>query len=506
MERPDILIFMSDQHAPQFMSGAGMDIDTPNLDKIKKQGTAFEGAYTACPLCVPARMAMLSGMRASDTGIFTNMDQLPNTIPTFLNCLVAAGYETVLAGRMHFIGQDQRHGFTRRIADDFTNSGYLRPERMKEDFGIHLQTMGYKWCTDVVGGGESPVVGYDEMVVNTVENYLSEPHEKPQCILVGTYGPHFPYVAPKDLFLKYFSDNKIIENLSDGEEIQNPMLQQLQKKVPTELKKACCAAYKGLVEHTDSLVGRVLEKFKEFTVGKGSKKIFVYLSDHGDTVGDHGIFGKKTFYEKSAKIPLIFWGDDICKGCSVASPVSILDLGPTLCEAAGISVPERNRGKSLFQVLKGGEEDTERVVLSESMDKDPMGKWTYGAMLRSKDYKFISYHGYEEYDQLFDMNKNASERENLASACPEICAKFRRLLKEETNPGEAEILQTEHEENAAVFKLVESQTEIPDIERFRGYSGKMKEYPEICVAKLCSEPGKEQISRFTGFPKGGSGK
>ena len=461
MERPDILIFMSDQHAPQFMSGAGMDIDTPNLDKIKKQGTAFEGAYTACPLCVPARMAMLSGMRASDTGIFTNMDQLPNTIPTFLNCLVAAGYETVLAGRMHFIGQDQRHGFTRRIADDFTNSGYLRPERMKEDFGIHLQTMGYKWCTDVVGGGESPVVGYDEMVVNTVENYLSEPHEKPQCILVGTYGPHFPYVAPKDLFLKYFSDNKIIENLSDGEEIQNPMLQQLQKKVPTELKKACCAAYKGLVEHTDSLVGRVLE---------------------------------------------IFWGDDICKGCSVASPVSILDLGPTLCEAAGISVPERNRGKSLFQVLKGGEEDTERVVLSESMDKDPMGKWTYGAMLRSKDYKFISYHGYEEYDQLFDMNKNASERENLASACPEICAKFRRLLKEETNPGEAEILQTEHEENAAVFKLVESQTEIPDIERFRGYSGKMKEYPEICVAKLCSEPGKEQISRFTGFPKGGSGK
>lgn len=96
--RPDILLFMSDQHAPQFMAGAEMEVDTPNLDALRREGTSFSEAYTACPLCVPARMAMLSGMRAARTGIFTNNDALPDTLPTFLHHLAAAGYETVLPG------------------------------------------------------------------------------------------------------------------------------------------------------------------------------------------------------------------------------------------------------------------------------------------------------------------------------------------------------------------------------------------------------------------------
>lgn len=98
--RPDILLFMSDQHAPQFMAGAEMEVDTPNLDALRREGTSFSEAYTACPLCVPARMAMLSGMRAARTGIFTNNDALPDTLPTFLHHLAAAGYETVLVGRI----------------------------------------------------------------------------------------------------------------------------------------------------------------------------------------------------------------------------------------------------------------------------------------------------------------------------------------------------------------------------------------------------------------------
>ena len=112
MNHPDILLFMSDQHAPQFMGGAEIPVDTPNLDVLRREGTSFNETYTACPLCVPARMAMLSGTRPSHTGIFTNVDTLPDTQPTFLHHLAAAGYETVLVGRMHFIGQDQRHGFT----------------------------------------------------------------------------------------------------------------------------------------------------------------------------------------------------------------------------------------------------------------------------------------------------------------------------------------------------------------------------------------------------------
>ena len=201
---PDILLFISDQHAPQYQAGGQMPVDTPNLAALREQGTAFDAAYTPCPLCVPARMAMLSGLAPHHTGIFTNNDTLPQTTPTFLHAMAAAGYETVLVGRMHFIGPDQRHGFTRRVAPDFTNSGWVRPQKtLEQDFGVHTQTMGYKWCIDVVGGGASPVVCYDDMVLDALEQYLAQPHSKPQLIVVGTYGPHFPYVAPPELFLKY---------------------------------------------------------------------------------------------------------------------------------------------------------------------------------------------------------------------------------------------------------------------------------------------------------------
>ena len=99
---PDILLFISDQHAPQYQADGQMPVDTPNLAALREQGTAFDAAYTPCPLCVPARMAMLSGLAPHHTGIFTNNDTLPQTTPTFLHAMAAAGYETVLVGRMHF--------------------------------------------------------------------------------------------------------------------------------------------------------------------------------------------------------------------------------------------------------------------------------------------------------------------------------------------------------------------------------------------------------------------
>lgn len=127
---------------------------------VSLMASFFDGIPRDLEEAASARMAMLSGMKASSTGIFTNIDALPDTLPTFLHHLVSAGYETVLVGRMHFIGRDQRHGFTKRVAPDFTNSGWARLPWLAQDFGVHTQTMGYKWCTDVVGAGESPVLCY----------------------------------------------------------------------------------------------------------------------------------------------------------------------------------------------------------------------------------------------------------------------------------------------------------------------------------------------------------
>ena len=146
---------------------------------------------------------MMSGQRAGRTGIFTNFDSFPNTQPSILHPLVASGYETVLCGRMHFVGIDQRHGFTKRIAPETTPVGWSRPvERLRQERGVFTPTYVAKFATNFVGGGESPVINYDRVVIQAALDYLAEEHEKPQLIVVGVYGPHFPYVAPKAFYEK----------------------------------------------------------------------------------------------------------------------------------------------------------------------------------------------------------------------------------------------------------------------------------------------------------------
>ena len=198
MKQPDILLFMSDQHGADYCSWGDVKVDTPTLDAIRKTGTVFENTYTSCPLCVPARISFMSSKLPSDTGCYGNQDALPDITPCFTHALVAAGYETVLAGRMHFVGEDQRHGFTKRIAPDITPVSWTVPkEKMAQERGNLMGCQGEPFCLNYVGAGESPVMNYDKMVIEQVLEYLEEPHEKPQFILVGTYGHIFHILRQK---------------------------------------------------------------------------------------------------------------------------------------------------------------------------------------------------------------------------------------------------------------------------------------------------------------------
>lgn len=127
MHVKDILVFLSDQHSPLFSEYAGGPARTPTLNRLCAEGTSYTSCYTSCPLCVPARMSMLTGRLPSKTGVMRNNDTIPDVMPTFLHPFVAAGYETVLIGRMHFVGKDQRHGFTKRLAQDMTPVTWNRP-------------------------------------------------------------------------------------------------------------------------------------------------------------------------------------------------------------------------------------------------------------------------------------------------------------------------------------------------------------------------------------------
>lgn len=486
MPKSDILLFMSDQHAPQFMQGAEVDVDTPNLAAMKQEGVTFQEAYTPCPLCVPARMSMLSGKRASRTGVFTNTDTLSNTEPTFLHELTAAGYETVLAGRMHFIGVDQRHGFTKRIAPDMTPVTWSRPaEQLRQERGVFSRTFAGTWAPQVVGGGESPVLHYDDMVIRTVLEYLEQPHEKPQFIVVGTYGPHFPYVAPPKLFEKYWKRVRAPKLHCMVPEYMNPCLLGHRVETSEDVVRGAMAAYCGMIERMDGQIGRVREAFDRFVRRRGTKKIFAYLSDHGDQVGERDLFGKETFFEKSVKIPMIFTGDGISAGVSVTGPVSLLDLGPTVCELGEAGTPRGSDGISLVRQLRGETVDQDRVVFSEFMEKNPEGNWRYSLMLRQGRWKYITYHGYEDQDMLFNISTDPLEEKNLAETDFERLEYFRELADAEAPDMEAlELIQAERAYSTKLFSAWEEAAGTEEHERWKENPPSARENPQICIAGL----------------------
>jgi choline-sulfatase len=153
--------------------------------------------------------------------------------------------------------------------------------------------------------------------------------------------------------------------------------------------------------------------------------IFIYASDHGDTCGEHGIFGKTTFLEGSSGVPVVFEGPGIGKNTKLWGAVSLLDMGPTLCEIAGVEPPPAQDGRSLLKALYSGKDDINRTVLSEFISAGPDNKFYPGRMLRKGKWKLIHYYLYDKYDLLFNLETDPQECRNVRSENPEI---YKRLL------------------------------------------------------------------------------
>ena len=492
MSKPDILVFMTDQHTPYYSGWLGHNVDTPNFDRLSAEGTRFDQAYTPCPLCVPARMAMLSTLLPHRTGVFTNRDALPDTQATFLHPLAAAGYETVLCGRMHFVGPDQRHGFTRRIAPDITATSWGGAWKKNcETRGVFATTFGAPGATAFAGGGLSPVLLYDELVIQRAMEYLALPHKKPQCLFVSIYAPHFPYVAPKELFEKYFERVHLPPTFGQTPPYLNTPLQRRQNAgVTPEKARAALAAYCGMIENADKQFGRIREAFEAFTARRGAGELVCYVSDHGDQVGDRGIYGKDTFFEKSVKVPMIFAGDGVQAGRAVNTPVSLLDLGPTLWDWLGTDRIPQTDGESLAPALRGEPLNADRPIISELLELltgnkfDPKvmaapKEYGFGVMVRQGAYKYIRYHGFNE--MLFTPEQDAEERLDLTDAEPEQAARLRRLADAVADPVAAQQRQKWRDRKLDWFAKVEQSVGCDDSEWWLDCPPEARVKPEICV-------------------------
>lgn len=490
MKQPDMLLVMSDQHAARYTGYDGGMADTPNLDAMAAEGTRFDAHYTSCPLCVPARMSFVSGALPTRIGVTNNRQTIPETRPTFLFPLVEAGYETVLIGRMHFIGKDLRHGFMRRIGGDMTPTCWSLPHSVPAaEKGDLYPAFASSGEPKIVGGGESPVIYYDREIVRLALEYLACPHDKPQFIVVGTFGPHSPLVAPPDLYLKYRERNylppdfHVFPDFVSG----NPWLASHRfPEISDEQGRKAAAAYCALIEQTDGYIGQLRSAFCTYTKRAGHAGVFGYTSDHGDMIGSRKMYGKQTFFEDSVRVPLVLTGDGIPAGRIITDPTGIMDLGPTFCELAGTSYEGRFvDGISLTPMLaadykKGASAHPVISQLMETAGRRPEGKISYAVMVREGKWKYIRYHGSPDTAVLFDMEKDPDETVNRIERCPEI-AKHLNDAAEQT--ADAESAEQEHRERMRMSRwlaVCEAATGTPDLERW-------KDNPETARGQLAVE-------------------
>ena len=425
----DILLYMSDQHSYRLQGYAGdAVVRTPNLDRIAAAGTAMANAMTACPLCVPARAAMISGQLPSNNGVLFNFGSLPSDQATFLHYLNAAGYDTVLCGRMHFVGPDQRHGYSQRIAGDRTpvfHNGVPAPRRID---GTPSRVTGYdeNGAVRYIGAGDSPVLAYDRYVVERALTYLAADHDRPQFITVGTYGPHFPYVAPPELY-DYYYDKVSLDDVDDTFAGGAALAGKMQEADP-QVARAARAAYYGMVELQDRHIGAVYDAFQAYLRRTGREGVFIYVSDHGDMNATHGYYGKQVFYDPAVHIPFLVQGAGVAAGRVVESPVSLLDVGPTVCALAGVAMPARD-GKNLAPQLAEGAQDPDRMVVSELYTYLTDGRTSLGRMVKWRNWKYFVYSGLEGDEHLYDLAADPAEEHNLAAERPDLAARLRAALQ-----------------------------------------------------------------------------
>jgi len=448
MTKPNILLIVSDQHRRDWVGCRETPwLRTPNLDDLAARGVSFDFAYCSSPLCGPSRMSMMTGRRPEKLGIFINEHSLSPDVPTMAHSIGLAGYETVLCGRMHFCGPDQRHGYQRRLAGDFVRSYAGGPiTNLGENTGA---ASNLKRALETAGPHDNPVMRYDSYVTDCCEAFLAEREDdRPLFLTVGYYGPHHPWNAPPDRF------EEALERVRSAKpRVVDPKGETLHRFlkedggcqiVSQEKLEEVRAAYAVMTEHVDSLIGRVMEAAKRLP----GETLVVYVSDHGEMAGDHARYGKGVFYEASAGVPMI-WASlstqtnlPIPHGREIPEPVSLMDLPPTLTTVAGGPPLPLQDGVDLWPTIQTGAAagalKPDRIISSHMKgwaDAPPM------RMVRKGRYKLNYYATFGDHE-LFDLENDPEESMNLWDQ-PEYESVQTELLAEVLSDWDPEAIQSQ---------------------------------------------------------------
>lgn len=422
--QPNFLILMVDQLTGTFWEdGPAEFLDVPNLRKLHERSVNFSNSYSPSPLCTPARGSFMTGLLPSGSTVYDNAAEFPSNLPTFAHYLRAAGYYTALSGKMHFVGADQLHGFEDRHTTDIypADFGWTPDWRVPYD-RVDWWYHNLSSVTEAGVAHTSNQLEYDDEVVYHAKrcllNLARQEGERPFCVTASFTHPHDPYTARPAYWDKYEGVNipaPLTGALSEGQ--RDPHSQRIYESVDAERfavsdehVKNARRAYCANISYLDDKVGELLSTLDD--CGFTDNTVVLFVSDHGDMLGERGLWYKMNFFEGACRIPLSIAAPGRFSPRNVDMPATAMDVLPTLLELAGIDESQLAiplDGQSLVAAAEG-KAQADRMVAAEYMAE---GSVCSMIMLRQGPWKYI----YCAADpvQLFNLDADPSELNNLAA-------------------------------------------------------------------------------------------
>ncbi|OED38965.1 choline-sulfatase [Chromatiales bacterium (ex Bugula neritina AB1)] len=429
--KPNIVLVMADQLTAFALSSYGNTVTkTPHIDSFAEKATVFENAYCSYPLCAPSRFALMSGRLPSKIAAYDNAAEFPASIPTIAHYLRDAGYYTCLSGKMHFVGPDQHHGYEARLTTEIypadfswtppeTYETQTDPEQSQSE-GPAPGVSSVDTITDAGPKVRSMQMDYDDEVIHRACQHLFDRNRhgdsRPLFLTVSFTQPHDPYVSRKE-FWDLYSDQDIDLPrvppipLDEMDEHSRSLYYHygLNKFDVTEpIYRRARHGYYAMISDIDQKIGKLLRTLTE--CGMDDNTAIVFTSDHGDMIGERGLWFKKNLFDPAIRVPLMLRWPGKALPARVVTPSSLLDILPTVAALAGIPehvIATRFEGRSLLQRIRG--DTASQSVYAEHLDG---GTRAPRVMLRKGDLKIV--HSLEYPTQLYNLADDTNERVNLA--------------------------------------------------------------------------------------------
>ena len=418
-KRPNILFIMVDQLAASALPAYGHAlVQAPTIDRLAAGGVLFESAYCNFPICAPSRFSLLSGQLASRIGAFDNAAEFSAATPTIAHRLRRMGYRTLVGGKMHFVGPDQLHGFEERFTTDIYPADFgwtpswRAPDERFEWFHSMLNVVEAGPCR------RSLQIDFDDEVAfaatRKIYDLARDDDERPFFLMVSFSHPHDPYNATQAYWDRYDADAIPLPAVGPiPPEARDPHSQRLYEnydrgdhRVTEDHIRGARRAYYAMISYVDDKIAELMATLD--AAGLAEQTIIVLTSDHGDMLGERGLWYKMNFFEDSARVPLIIHAPERFQPRRVAENVSLVDLLPTFLNLAGGEAPALD-GHSLTPLMAGDRAGWPDTVLGEYTAEASIAPIF---MVRSGPYKYIACAA--DPAQLYDLAADPRERVNLA--------------------------------------------------------------------------------------------